>query len=128
MKFLDADVKKPLGSVSAIVDEGNIAVFGQQDCFFREHEHKPEYSNEQEERRVCDAVGRWVRERRKMRGSMNRTRTGETLCFHVVSVNKSKIDNEARKKVCATRIEGVKMLQEEEEVNNQENRKDLNAR
>ena len=31
MKFLDADDKRPLASVSAIVDEGNIVVFGQQD-------------------------------------------------------------------------------------------------
>ena len=29
MRFLDADVKKPLASVSAIVDEGNVVVFGQ---------------------------------------------------------------------------------------------------
>ena len=30
-KFLDADVMRPLASMSAIVDEGNIVVFGQQD-------------------------------------------------------------------------------------------------
>ena len=29
MKFLDADVKRPMASVSAIVDEGNVFVFGQ---------------------------------------------------------------------------------------------------
>ena len=28
VKFLDADVKRPLASVSAIVDEGNVVVFG----------------------------------------------------------------------------------------------------
>ena len=27
MKFLDADVRKPLGAVSAIVDQGNTVVF-----------------------------------------------------------------------------------------------------
>ena len=29
--FLDVDVRRPLASVSAIVDEGNVVVFGQQD-------------------------------------------------------------------------------------------------
>ena len=33
MKFLDADVKIPLASVSAIVDEGNVVVFGQHESF-----------------------------------------------------------------------------------------------
>ena len=33
MKFLDADVKRPLASVSAIVDEGNVVVFGQHKSF-----------------------------------------------------------------------------------------------
>ena len=33
MKFLDADVKRPLASVSAIVDEGNVVVFGQHESF-----------------------------------------------------------------------------------------------
>ena len=32
MKFLDADVKKPLASVSAIVDEGSVVVFGPQEA------------------------------------------------------------------------------------------------
>ena len=31
MELLDADVKRPLASVSAIVDEGNIVVFGPQE-------------------------------------------------------------------------------------------------
>ena len=31
MMFLDADVKRPLASVSAIVDGGNVVVFGPQD-------------------------------------------------------------------------------------------------
>ena len=31
MKFLDADVERPLASVSAIVDEGNVVVFGPQE-------------------------------------------------------------------------------------------------
>ena len=31
--FLDADVKRPLASVSAIVDEGNVVVFGQDESF-----------------------------------------------------------------------------------------------
>ena len=42
VKLFDADVKRPLACV--IVD--------------REHEHWPEDSNDQEERRVCSAVGR----------------------------------------------------------------------
>ena len=33
MKFLDADVKRLLASVSAIVDEGNVVVFGQHESF-----------------------------------------------------------------------------------------------
>ena len=33
MKFLDADVKRPLASVSAIVDEGNVVVFGHRESF-----------------------------------------------------------------------------------------------
>ena len=33
MKFLDADVKRPLASVSAIVGEGNVVVFGQHESF-----------------------------------------------------------------------------------------------
>ena len=33
MKFLDADVRRPLVSVSAIVDEGNVVVFGQHESF-----------------------------------------------------------------------------------------------
>ena len=33
MKFLDADDKRPLASVSAIVDEGNVVVFGQHESF-----------------------------------------------------------------------------------------------
>ena len=51
MKFLDADFKRLLVSVSAIVDEGHTVVFG-------EHEHQPEDSDEQEARRVCGAAGR----------------------------------------------------------------------
>ena len=33
MKFLDADIKRPMASVSAIVDEGNVVVFGQHESF-----------------------------------------------------------------------------------------------
>ena len=33
MRFLDADVKRPLASVSALVDEGNVVVFGQHESF-----------------------------------------------------------------------------------------------
>ena len=33
MKFLDADVKRPLSSVTAIVDEDNVVVFVQQDSY-----------------------------------------------------------------------------------------------
>ena len=33
MKFLDANVKRPSASVTAIVDEGNVVVFGQQESF-----------------------------------------------------------------------------------------------
>ena len=34
MKFLDADVNRPLASVSAILNEGNVVVFGQHESFF----------------------------------------------------------------------------------------------
>ena len=50
MKFLDADVKIPWASVSSIVDEGNVVVCG---FMHREHEHRPEDSDEQEGWRVC---------------------------------------------------------------------------
>ena len=33
MKFLDADVRRPLASVSAIVDEENVVVFGPQEAY-----------------------------------------------------------------------------------------------
>ena len=33
VKFSDADIKRPLASVSAIVDEGNIVVLGPQDSY-----------------------------------------------------------------------------------------------
>ena len=33
MKFLDADVKKPLASVTATIDEGNIVVFEPQESY-----------------------------------------------------------------------------------------------
>ena len=33
VKFLDADVKRPLAPVSSIVDEGNVVVFGQHESF-----------------------------------------------------------------------------------------------
>ena len=33
MNFLDADVKRPLASVGAIVDEGNKVVFGKEDSY-----------------------------------------------------------------------------------------------
>ena len=51
MKFWDARVEKPLAFVSAIVDEGNIVVFGPQGIVHREREHWPEDSNGLEERR-----------------------------------------------------------------------------
>ena len=35
MKFLDADVKKPLGAVSAIVDEGNTVVFSRKRSYIQ---------------------------------------------------------------------------------------------
>ena len=42
VKFSDADIKRPLASVSAIIDEGNIVVLGPQDSYI---EHKTEDSN-----------------------------------------------------------------------------------
>ena len=35
MKFLDADVKKPLGAVSAIVDQGNTVVFSRRHSYIQ---------------------------------------------------------------------------------------------
>ena len=57
MTFLDADVKRPFPSVSAIVDEGNVVVFGQHESFIPERKHGSEESNVQEEWRVRDAIG-----------------------------------------------------------------------
>ena len=33
MKFLFADIKRPMASMSAIVDEGNVVVFGHHESF-----------------------------------------------------------------------------------------------
>ena len=35
MKFWDADVKKPLGAVSAMIDEGNTVVFNKKRSYIR---------------------------------------------------------------------------------------------
>ena len=35
MRFLDADMRRPLGAVSAIVDEGNIVVFSKSGSFIQ---------------------------------------------------------------------------------------------
>ena len=51
---MDAVIKRPLASLSAIVNEGNLNV-----RFLRsEYEHWPEDFDEQEARRVCGAAGR----------------------------------------------------------------------
>ena len=42
MKFLDADVKQPLGAVSAMVDEGNTVVFSQRWGNYVEHDETHE--------------------------------------------------------------------------------------
>ena len=55
LKFLDADVKRPVASVTAIVYEGNIVVFGPQESYIVNHEHWPEDSDNQEARCVCAA-------------------------------------------------------------------------
>ena len=38
MNFLDADVRRPLASVSAIVDEGNTVVFGPEKSYIENRE------------------------------------------------------------------------------------------
>ena len=35
MKFWDADVKKPLGAVSTMIDEGNTVVFNSKRCYIK---------------------------------------------------------------------------------------------
>ena len=37
MKFWDADVKKPLGAVSAMIDEGNTVVFSSKKSYIKNH-------------------------------------------------------------------------------------------
>ena len=56
MKFLDADVKRPLASVSSIVDEGNVVVLGQHESFIEKHGSE-DSSNVQDEWCVRDAIG-----------------------------------------------------------------------
>ena len=58
MKFLDADVIRPLLSVIAIDDEENIVVFGPQESHVENASTGLEDSDEQEPRRVCGAAGR----------------------------------------------------------------------
>ena len=57
MKFPDADVRRPLASVSATVDEGNVVDFGQHESSIHRDEHGSEDSIVQEEWRVRDAIG-----------------------------------------------------------------------
>ena len=54
MKFLHADVKTPLASVGAIVDEGNIVMFGPQEPYIEKTSTGQRGFDEQEERRVCE--------------------------------------------------------------------------
>ena len=56
MKCLDADVKKPLASVSSIVDDGNKFVFGQQESYIENESTGLKISDEPEEGRVYGAV------------------------------------------------------------------------
>ena len=60
MKFLDDDIKSQLASVSAIVDKGNIIVFGSQESYIvhGEHEYWSEDSDKQKAWRVCGTAGR----------------------------------------------------------------------
>ena len=56
MKFLDADVKRPLGSVSAMVDGGNKVVFAK-GVLCGERGDQGADTNEEERRGVCDGAG-----------------------------------------------------------------------
>ena len=58
MKFFDADAKRPLASVGAIVDEGNLRRVWTTGFVHREHEHGTSDSNEEEEWRVRGTAGR----------------------------------------------------------------------
>ena len=55
MKFLDADVKRLLASVSAVVERGKYHRVRTARVSCREHEHWQEDASEQEEGRVCGA-------------------------------------------------------------------------
>ena len=57
MKFLDADVKKPLASECAIVDEGNMVVFGPQESYI-ENTRTAQRIPTNRRQRICAAVGR----------------------------------------------------------------------
>ena len=57
MRFLDADVKRPLASVSADVDEGNIVVFGPQASYV-ENSSAGQRIPMNRSGRVCGAAGR----------------------------------------------------------------------
>ena len=52
MKCLDADVNRPLASVSSIVDDGNKFVFGQQESYIENESTGLKISDEPEEGRV----------------------------------------------------------------------------
>ena len=57
MKFLDADVRRPLASVSAIVVEGNVVVFGQHESFIENGSTGQRIPVCKKEWRVRDAIG-----------------------------------------------------------------------
>ena len=50
--------KRPLASVSAVVEEGTVVVFGQQESYNENSRNASEHSHEKEECRVRGATGR----------------------------------------------------------------------
>ena len=125
LKFLDADVKRPVASVCAIVYEGNIVVFGPQESYIVNHEHWPEDSDKQQARRVCGAAGRTSVFEIDGNVRIDEPNMNEmTPVLQAASVNQNveeirerceiKTDNEARKDMCVTRIEEVDDVVREE--------------
>ena len=114
MKFLDADGKRPVSSVSATVDEGNTVVFVPQESYI-------DAGIPMSRRR-----GVFVVQLDAQAGS----RTTKTVRFDKPNAARPKTENEAGKEECVTRIEEVDDVEHEksEEQRKQEEEEELGER
>ena len=119
VRFLHADVLRPLTSVNSIVDGCHIVVFG---FVYREQEHGPENANEQEKWRVCHAAQDTAEHACDEDGEVPRTE--DEFGFQEAGVNQNveemrecsetKREIGARTEGCVAKIEGVGDVRREE--------------